>query len=133
MGSTSFLGFSCPNLLLVFLIGTCYYIFSRKCWDFLWVLKKKKNVPYYKRSEFLIVGDGKNITQKIERKKKYAKNMCRTQRNVRRSFPRTIASSVHAAAVGFAQPTKILLASDIERRPRRGGVRLAYRDSSGER
>ena len=34
-----FLGFSCPNLLLVFLnllfLGTCY-IFFRKCWDFLW-------------------------------------------------------------------------------------------------
>ena len=35
MGSTSFLGFSCPDLLLVFLnlivLGTCYirYIFSR--------------------------------------------------------------------------------------------------------
>ena len=40
MGSTSFLGFSYPNLLLVFLnllfLGTCI-IFSRKCWDFLWV------------------------------------------------------------------------------------------------
>ena len=40
MGSTSFLGFSCPNLILVFLnlllLGTCY-IFFRKCWDFRWV------------------------------------------------------------------------------------------------
>ena len=40
MGSTSFLGFSCPNLLLVFqnllFLGTCI-IFFRKCWDFLWV------------------------------------------------------------------------------------------------
>ena len=40
MGSTSFLGFSCPNLLLVFLnflfLGTCI-IYFRKCWDFLWV------------------------------------------------------------------------------------------------
>ena len=40
MGSTSFLGFSCPNLLLVFLnllfLGTCY-IFFRKCRDFFWV------------------------------------------------------------------------------------------------
>ena len=40
MGSTSFWGFSYPNLLLVFLnllfLGTCY-IFFRKCWDFLWV------------------------------------------------------------------------------------------------
>ena len=39
MGSTSFLVFSCPNLLRVFLnllfLGTCY-IFFRKCWDFLW-------------------------------------------------------------------------------------------------
>ena len=54
MGSTSFLGFSCPNLLLVFLnlsfLETCY-IFFRECWDFLWelfcfllsfVLKSKK-------------------------------------------------------------------------------------------
>ena len=40
MGSTSFLGFSCPNLLVVFLtllfFGTCY-IFFRKCWGFLLV------------------------------------------------------------------------------------------------
>ena len=40
MGSTSFLGFSYPNLLLFFLnllfLGTLSY-FSRKCWDFLWV------------------------------------------------------------------------------------------------
>ena len=32
MGSTSFLGFSCPNLLLVFLnllfLGTCYIFFE---------------------------------------------------------------------------------------------------------
>ena len=43
MGSTFFLGFSYPNLLLVFsepvifrnLPGISY--FSRKCWDFLWV------------------------------------------------------------------------------------------------
>ena len=38
MGSTSFLGFSYPNLLLVFLnllfLETCI-IFCRKCWDFL--------------------------------------------------------------------------------------------------
>ena len=38
MGSISFLGFSCPNLLLVFLnlffVGTCY-IFFLKCWGFL--------------------------------------------------------------------------------------------------
>ena len=42
MGSTSFLGFSSPNLLLVFLkllfSGTTCYIFFHKCWDFLWVL-----------------------------------------------------------------------------------------------
>ena len=41
MGSTFFLGFSCPNPLLVFpnllLLGTCN-IFYRKCWYFLWVL-----------------------------------------------------------------------------------------------
>ena len=40
MGSTSFWGFSCPDLLLVFLnllfLGTCI-IFFRKCLDFLWV------------------------------------------------------------------------------------------------
>ena len=40
MGSTSVLGFSCLNLLLVFLnflfLGTCYILF-RKCWDFLWI------------------------------------------------------------------------------------------------
>ena len=40
MGTTSFLGFSCPNLLLVFLnllfLGS-FYIFFRKYWDFLWV------------------------------------------------------------------------------------------------
>ena len=41
MGFTSFLGFCCPNLLLVFLnilfLGTCNIIYFRKCWDFLWV------------------------------------------------------------------------------------------------
>ena len=42
MGSTSFLGFSYPNLLLVFLnlllLGTCIILYvCRKCWDFLWV------------------------------------------------------------------------------------------------
>ena len=40
MGSISFLGFSFPKLLLVFLkllfLETCY-IFYCKCWDFLWV------------------------------------------------------------------------------------------------
>ena len=41
MGSTSFLGFSCPNLLLFFLnfllfLGTCI-IFFRESWDFLGV------------------------------------------------------------------------------------------------
>ena len=38
MGSTSFFGLSCPNLLLVFLnllfLGN-RYIFFRKCWNFL--------------------------------------------------------------------------------------------------
>ena len=39
MGSTSFLGFSYPNLLLVFLnlllLGTCIIcFFFRKCWTF---------------------------------------------------------------------------------------------------
>ena len=37
MRFTPFLGFSCPNLLIVFLnllfLGTCI-IFFRKCWDF---------------------------------------------------------------------------------------------------
>ena len=40
MDSTSFLGFSWPNLLLVFLnmlfLGSCYIIF-RECWDCLWI------------------------------------------------------------------------------------------------
>ena len=40
MGSTSLLGFLCPNLLLVFLnllfLGTCVIVF-REYWDFLWV------------------------------------------------------------------------------------------------
>ena len=40
MDSTSFLGFSCPSLLFVFLkllfLRTCY-IFFREYWDFLWV------------------------------------------------------------------------------------------------
>ena len=38
MGSTSFLGFSCPNLLLVFLnllfLGTCYISFFASVWTF---------------------------------------------------------------------------------------------------
>ena len=38
MGSTSFVWFSCPNMILVSLnllfLGTCI-IFFRKCWDFL--------------------------------------------------------------------------------------------------
>ena len=50
------------------------------------------------------------------------------------SFRRAIASSVHAATVGSAQPTQILPASDSEHRPRRSsGVRLAYTVPSGER
>ena len=40
MGSTSLLGFLCPNLLLVLLnllfLGTCVIVF-REYWDFLWV------------------------------------------------------------------------------------------------
>ena len=42
MGSTSFMGFACSNLLLVFLnllfLGICIEpnMFP-KCWDFLWV------------------------------------------------------------------------------------------------
>ena len=48
MGSTSFLGFPCPNLLLVFLnllfLGTCY-IFFRKCRHFLSGLFF--SVPYF--------------------------------------------------------------------------------------
>ena len=39
MRSTSFLGFSCPNLLVflnLLFLGTCYIYFC-KCWDFLWV------------------------------------------------------------------------------------------------
>ena len=41
MGSTFFLGFSYPNLLLVFLnllfLGTCIYHIFVASWDFLWV------------------------------------------------------------------------------------------------
>ena len=49
MGSTSFLGFSCSNLLLVLnllFLGTCY-IFFRKCWDFLWVFLFYFSVLYF--------------------------------------------------------------------------------------
>ena len=52
MGSTSFLGFSCPKLLLVFLnllfLGTCI-IFFHKCWDFFWVvfILLYFSVPYF--------------------------------------------------------------------------------------
>ena len=54
--------------------------------------------------------------------------------SLHKSFRRAIASTVHAAAVGSAKPTQMLPASDSEHRPRRSsGVRLAYRDSSGER
>ena len=53
--------------------------------------------------------------------------------SLHRSFRRATASSVHAAAVESAQPTQILPASDSEHRPRRVGVRLAYRDPFGER
>ena len=49
------------------------------------------------------------------------------------SIWRALARTVHAAAPGAAQPIEILPASDSEHRPRRGGVRLAYRDPSGER
>ena len=57
---------------------------------------------YCERSELLIDGDGKKI-----RRKKYAtpppeKYVRRTQKNVRRSLRRAIASAVHAAAVGSA-------------------------------
>ena len=49
MGSTSFLRFFCPNLLLflrnLLFLGTCY-IFFLKCWDFLWVFLSFY-VPYY--------------------------------------------------------------------------------------
>ena len=50
MDSTSFLEFSSPNLLLVFLnllfLGTCY-IYFRKCWDFLWIFYFIVSVPYF--------------------------------------------------------------------------------------
>ena len=50
MGSTFFSGFSCPNLIAVFLnllivLGTCC-IFFCKCWDFLWVFICF-SVPYF--------------------------------------------------------------------------------------
>ena len=51
MGSTSFLGFSCPNLLFVFLnlffLKTCY-IFFRECLDFLWVFYLIFSVTYFR-------------------------------------------------------------------------------------
>ena len=57
MGSTSFLGLSCPNLLLVFLnllfLGTTYYIFFCKCWDFLWVLLLFFSVLYSGLARFM--------------------------------------------------------------------------------
>ena len=52
MGSTSFLGFSYPNLLLVFLnllfLGICI-IFSRKCWTFSgsFLFYRYFSVPYF--------------------------------------------------------------------------------------
>ena len=51
MGSTSFfLGFSYPNLLLVFLnllfLGTCIIFFSQVL-DFLWVFFFKKFLPFF--------------------------------------------------------------------------------------
>ena len=50
MGSTSFLGFSYPNLLLVFLnlllLGTCIIFFSQVL-DFLWVFFIYFSVPYF--------------------------------------------------------------------------------------
>ena len=52
MGSTSFLGFSYPNLLLVFLNLLFFRnlsYFCRKCWDFLWVFffSRYFSVPYF--------------------------------------------------------------------------------------
>ena len=50
MGSTSFRGFSCPNLLFIFpkllFLRTCYFFF-RECWDFLWVFILFFSVPYF--------------------------------------------------------------------------------------
>ena len=46
---------------------------------------------------------------------------------------RALARTVHAAALGAAQPIYILPVSGSEHRPRRGGVHLAYRDPSGKR
>ena len=45
---------------------------------------------------------------------------------------RALANTVHAV-VCLPTPTQEILASDSEHRPRRGGVRLAYRAPSGER
>ena len=102
---------------------------------------------YYERSELLIDGDGK---------KKYTKKRAPSPTAAvqlladhiledyctyspfhlfwrQKSFRRAIASSVHAGAVGSASPTQILPASDSGHRPRRDGVRLAYRDPYSKR
>ena len=56
MDSTSFLGFSYPNLLLVSLnllfLRTCIIFSSQDCWDFLWVFYffiyfRYFSVPYF--------------------------------------------------------------------------------------
>ena len=52
MGSTSFWGFSCPNLLVVFLnllfLGTCYIFFSASVWTFSGTFFSSFfSVPYY--------------------------------------------------------------------------------------
>ena len=54
MGSTSFLGFSYPNLLLVFLnllfLGTCIIFFSQVLdflWFFIFLFYRYFSVPYF--------------------------------------------------------------------------------------
>ena len=81
---------------------------------------------YYERSEFLIVGGGKNSTQKIVRKKKYAKKRAPI-------LPASDSELRPRRSSGFRLAYTDLQASDSEHRPHRGGVRLAYRDPSGER
>ena len=60
MGSTSFLGFSYPNLLLLFLnllfLGTCIIFFSQVL-DFLWVFFKKIVYRYFSVPHFGLACD----------------------------------------------------------------------------
>ena len=97
-----FLPLPASRFFEVVIFGNLLHIFSQ-------VLGLSLGLFYYERSEFLIVGVGKNNTQK---------NVRRTQK--------TCAVRKKRAP--------ILPASDSELSPRRSsGVRLAYTDPSGER